>query len=235
MHLVGEILDEERPRGPVLDPFCGTATTALVCAERGIACDTTDINSFLLWLAVAKTRRYTPDDLRQLDEGAARTRSAIAGRAHKGSDWTPALHRIERWWDAPALADLARAWAAIRLEAERCSTAAVDLLRVAFCRTLIETANVSFGHQSMSFRKASDLPNTARVAGVLADSIARLRRSAASPIAMIPRAILCDARSLRTELAAATYACVITSPPYPNRMSYVRAAPSSSCRRSSGV
>ena len=28
----------------------------------------------------------------------------------------------------------------------------MDLLKLAFCRTMIEQANVSFGHQSMSFK-----------------------------------------------------------------------------------
>ena len=64
VHLVERILDEVAVRdGLVLDPYCGTGTTALVCAERGIACDTTDINPFLLWLARAKSRRYTSQDL----------------------------------------------------------------------------------------------------------------------------------------------------------------------------
>ena len=52
-----------QPGETVLDPFCGTGTTALVCAERGIACDTTDINPFLIWLAKAKARSYSSADL----------------------------------------------------------------------------------------------------------------------------------------------------------------------------
>jgi tRNA/tmRNA/rRNA uracil-C5-methylase (TrmA/RlmC/RlmD family) len=45
VHLVGEILDRASVGpGTVLDPFCGTGTTALVCAERGIRAETTDIN-----------------------------------------------------------------------------------------------------------------------------------------------------------------------------------------------
>ncbi|MBN1610357.1 MAG: DNA adenine methylase, partial [Polyangiaceae bacterium] len=60
VHLVGELLDRVPiGSGKVLDPFCGTGTTALVCAERGIRAQTTDINPFLVWLARAKARRYT--------------------------------------------------------------------------------------------------------------------------------------------------------------------------------
>ncbi len=40
VHLVAELLEREwQPGTVVLDPFCGTGTTALVCAERGVECD----------------------------------------------------------------------------------------------------------------------------------------------------------------------------------------------------
>jgi tRNA/tmRNA/rRNA uracil-C5-methylase (TrmA/RlmC/RlmD family) len=65
VHLVADILDNGLSRDAVvLDPFCGTGTTALVCAERGIASDTTDINPFLLWLTETKTQAYDAGDLK---------------------------------------------------------------------------------------------------------------------------------------------------------------------------
>lgn len=52
IHLISDLLNIESGKEPVvLDPFCGTGTTALVCAERGIECDTTDINPFLRYVA----------------------------------------------------------------------------------------------------------------------------------------------------------------------------------------
>src|SRR5882724_6472138 len=64
VHLVRELLDARaRPELPVLDPFCGTGTTLLTCAERGIACATLDVNPFLVWLARAKTAKYSEDSL----------------------------------------------------------------------------------------------------------------------------------------------------------------------------
>src|SRR5262245_48091231 len=60
VHLVGELLSTLNARGErVLDPFCGTGTTALACAERGISAETSDINPFLVWLARTKTRVYS--------------------------------------------------------------------------------------------------------------------------------------------------------------------------------
>ena len=48
-------------RGPlrVLDPFCGTATTALSAACHGHTGVTTDINPFLVWFGRAKTAKYS--------------------------------------------------------------------------------------------------------------------------------------------------------------------------------
>lgn len=53
-------------------------------------------------------------------------------------------------------------------------------------------------------------------------SCAVISRTAASPILAQPRALLCDARSVSSKLETDRYTCVITSPPYPNRMSYIR-------------
>ena len=60
VHLVRELLESRTlPELPVLDPFCGTGTTLLTCAELGIACSTLDVNPFLVWLARAKTAKYS--------------------------------------------------------------------------------------------------------------------------------------------------------------------------------
>jgi DNA modification methylase len=52
-----------------------------------------------------------------------------------------------------------------------------------------------------------------------ADSIIK---AAETSVAAQPRFAQCDARTLTRELEAESIDCVITSPPYPNRMSYIR-------------
>ena len=228
VHLVAEILDRHASGGAVvLDPFCGTGTTALVCAERGITAHTTDINPFLLWLTNAKTRLYSPSDLVSFRKTAARVGKAIRDSS-RSPDWVPALHQIEKWWSAPTLASLARAMGVIRgLDRER-SVPVVDLLNVAFCRTMIDRANVSFGHQSMSFKKDNARQLTLltgdeeAVADAWEAAVHGIANGACSEIVEVPRTVLCDARDLRAALEPETYSCVITSPPYPNRMSYIR-------------
>jgi hypothetical protein len=223
VHLVAELLDQAGTESRVLDPFCGTGTTALVCAQKGLACDTTDINPFLVWLARAKAQGYLAHDLqrfRQLGRSIAQ-----AMRTAKAGGWTPDLHQIEKWWDHKTLAALGEGMAGIkRADA---APGVVDLLKIAFCRTLIERANVSFGHQSMSFKKGSPnleliAPDGHMVAETWLQAVEDLIGGAATPVLKTPRIILLDARHLDRGLKPAAYDLVITSPPYPNRMSYIR-------------
>jgi hypothetical protein len=215
VELVRELLaSRSLPKLPVLDPFCGTGTTLLACAEQGIACKTVDINPFLRWLALTKSRPYTTTDLakaEQLVEAMARA----AGKG-KALGWVPALHRIEKWWSAPTLAALSRAF-------EVCSQSrgkARDLAALAFCRVLIEVGNVSFRHQSMSFRARAAGPG---VAASLVTAFQALRVGAERPLRGSEREVLLgDSRQLGQLLPHDSCGSVITSPPYVNRMSYIR-------------
>ena len=227
VHLVSQLLDElDLSDARVLDPFCGTGTTALVCAERGIYAETTDINPFLVWLAQAKTRAYAAAELRAARAQAAHV--SRAARSGKGEGWVPSIHHIEKWWDPATLAALSRAMAKLR-ELERAEPApVVDLLKLCFCRTMIAEAHVSFGHQSMSFKPAAspaaqgELPGGGRVAARWDEALSTLLQGASTPVPKTPKVMLCDARELDRGLAPQSYDCAITSPPYPNRMSYIR-------------
>lgn len=226
VHLVTELLGNLSPGDVVLDPFCGTGTTALVCAERGIACDTTDINPFLVWLAKAKTRAYNREELGSFKRIADRVRKAISAKSHETS-WAPPLFQIEKWWDEASTNALSRAFGVIKTaESDHEPDGTVDLLKLVFCRTIIECANVSFGHQSMSFKKngatGSLFGASAAIEGTWTAAAESIGRAAETPVLHVPHVVLCDARDLRTQLAENSYSCVITSPPYPNRMSYIR-------------
>lgn len=213
--LVRELLAaRSHPDLPVLDPFCGTGTTLTACAEQGIAGVTVDINPFLRWLAEVKSRAYTPAD-------CAKARSLVATMAHaaergKGSDWVPPLHQIEKWWDEATLAALSRAFAELAGRRGK----ARDLAALSFCRTLVDAGNVSFAHQSMSFRKRDAAP---AVGGLLQKAVDGLCSAASEPMAQSSRRVLLgDSRRLSDILPAKSVGCVVTSPPYVNRMSYIR-------------
>jgi hypothetical protein len=228
VHLVLEIVRNLPKTALVLDPFCGTGTTALVCAQEGIQASSTDINPFLLWLAHAKCRKYTADELETAKE-AAETVSRVILNRNGVEPWIPALFQIEKWWDTDTTTLLGKARAAIEDKQTIWGQPVTDLMKVAFCRMIIELANVSFGHQSMSFKKAdnqmefalpADKHNT--VSSKWKDVCESILKAAHDPVKTIPQFIKCDARNLTDSIQPDSVDCVITSPPYPNRMSYIR-------------
>lgn len=218
---------------PVLDPFCGTGTTLLSCAEHGLDGDTVDINPFLIWLAKAKLARYSPRHLAEAARGIDSMRRAALRRS-SSSAWVPPLHQIEKWWSPATLSALGRAHASLERTATSASKPATDLLRLAFCQVLIERSRADFNHQSMSFAPIqADAPgDTAHaierrdlehVADGLTRAIERLTVAATAPLPTTRRRVLrADARALHEKLPLAHYGSVITSPPYANRMSYIR-------------
>lgn len=215
VELVRELVaTRSRPDLPVLDPFCGTGTTLTACAEQGIACQTVDINPFLRWLAEVKSRRYT---LRDIDN-ASQLVDAMARAALEGSEqaWVPALYQIEKWWDEATLGGLSRAFADLKGRRGR----ARDLAALAFCRTLVDAGNVSFRHQSMSFRERGPAPD---VAALLRAAFAALRPGAEQAMpAGNARVLLGDSRQMGDILPNGSCGSLVTSPPYVNRMSYIR-------------
>lgn len=222
VHLVRELLDvRKRPDLPVLDPFCGTGTTLLTCTERGIPCVTLDVNPFLVWLARAKVKSYPQSALKVATRLIFEMQRSALGR--NNAPWLPALFQIEKWWSKPTLHALGRAHAT--LTSSDAEPAALDLAKLAFCRTLISTANVSFGHQSMSFANSGGAPKRAahQVATALGDSFSPIAKAAAAALPKTKRrALLGDARKVAHFSGDLRFGTVITSPPYVNRMSYVR-------------
>jgi hypothetical protein len=215
VELVRQLLRKRsRPDLPVLDPFCGTGTTLVTCAEQGIACRTVDINPFLRWLAEVKSRPYSALDLKRA-EALVRVMAKAASRG-KGQAWVPPLYKIEKWWDPVSLSALSRAFAELRGKRGK----ARDLAALAFCRVLIEVGNVSFRHQSMSFRPRV---RSEDVATELLRAFEALAPAAREPMRNEGAAVLIgDSRQLPAILPERSCGGVVTSPPYVNRMSYIR-------------
>lgn len=217
-HLVGSLGSRDR----VLDPFCGTGTTALTCAEHGIRADTVDINPFLVWLANTKFTAYAPEVRAEAEHFQTRLKLPV----EKNGLWYPPLADIEKWWAADELASLSALYNSIK--GASLSDSARSLLFLAFCRVAIETSSVSFAHQSMSFKPRNGgngiIKTCAReqISGLFRRRLAEVLDAAATEFqGSLARAYLGDSRNLDATLRA-KYSCVITSPPYPNRMSYIR-------------
>lgn len=216
--VVEEILANHKQDGRVFDPFCGSGTTALCAARLGLDATTTDINPFLIWLTRAKTRNYTTVEATTARDATATILDGI------GSAWRPALppeiHRIERWWPDDSLKFLCDLKGAI--DGVDISSRIRDLLLVAFCRTAIGVSNAAFNHQSISFKERDlqlDLEPDRRA--VFKADVERILTGCREKIRATPEVLLQDARCLDRK-ALGAFDLVITSPPYANRMSYVR-------------
>lgn len=216
--VVEQLLDQVPDVTHVLDPFSGSGTTGLVSAERGIHSTLIEINPFLVWLAEVKTANYPSTDLLKALSIATEISHRVESQQN-GHYWTPPISNIDRWWSSESLQLLG----GIHGELDKLDPSPVkNLLLVAFCRLVIETSNAAFNHQSMSFKDtpARQLSFEEMRSQRFLELVEEIARSAEYPLATPVEIICADSRQIPTPTTR--YDCVITSPPYPNRMSYIR-------------
>lgn len=221
LKLVEELVVGHANARRILDPFCGTGTTALCAAYHDHEGVTTDINPFLVWIARVKTARYSLASIEATRHSCRLALDLVADGAIEPVS-APPIFNIERWWSVESLEFLRLLRAAIE-DVTQPDTEARNLLMVAFCRTLIEQSNAAFNHQSMSF-KGDEQPSllfpVERGAVFEADVEFVLRGAAENPSGSAS-IVLEDSRELKKSLSGPCD-LVITSPPYANRMSYIR-------------
>jgi len=219
--VVEEIIENSEPHLSILDPFCGTGTTALSAAGRGHNATTLDVNPFLIWLAGTKTASYSASVLEGV-EAAGGVAVDLARRQAVDPTPEPPINRIERWWAESTrqfFCYLKSSIAQVTHDDRMMS----DLLHVAFCRTLIRLSNATFNHQSMSFRDKpqSGFDWSLDVGSFFLADLRFVIRGATENPPGNTSVIQGDARDLPSVLHA-RFDSVVTSPPYANRMSYIR-------------
>jgi len=216
--LVEEIIDcYPRPKW-VLDPFNGSGTTTLVCAINGIKSTGVEINPFLVWLSKAKAAKYSESEIQIFKKSA----KEVIERSKRisGNYWQPEIYKIDRWWNKLDLDFLSHLFATIQVH--NAPQKVIDLLRITFCRTMMRVSNASFGHQSMSFKK-NQVKRRPDVITVFRENVKFIAESINTiAISGIPEVIKGDSRELATVLPHNSFDLIITSPPYPNRISYIR-------------
>jgi len=219
--LVAERLQHYPSSTRVLDPFGGTGTTALLAAQMGYPATLVEINPFLVWLSRAKTRIYTPDAIQSALEWGQMLVHTRRDYTH-GACEPPPIRDIQRWWDAESLAWLTTMRTAIQATQATVAQASVDLVWVAFAQCVIEFSNASYHHPSLSFRPNRQLALDMQSHDQrFLEYLYETARDAYSNPCLEPCVIEADARTL-TPLNGNTYDLVITSPPYANRISYIR-------------
>lgn len=222
VRLVRDRLADLPENSVVTDPFSGTGTTPIAAAELGHIGQSVDVNEFLVWLGNVKAARYSSETLSEAASAAGETLHAISEITDSGHLWQPNLFKIEKWWSPGALHGLK----IIRAMVDRRSGQVRDLLEVALCRSLISCSNAAFNHQSMSFKAVSEEPvlfttdDVARTGSLFTAELRDVLESARFDLLGSAEIRLGDSRSGVKELALADL--VLTSPPYVNRMSYIR-------------
>jgi hypothetical protein len=226
--VVEQILDRHHERLNVFDPFSGTATTALCAAMRGHHAVALDINPFLVWFGNAKVCRYSEAEISQVNRYAAKVVESSSGD-REDFYALPPLFNIERWWQPEKLRFLCRIMRAIRNIGDG-NRPALDLLLIAFGRTMIALSNAAFNHQSMSFKAANDSPK--QLSLFTQEQNQKFERRFLNDVEFVvagaaenpPHAssiLLADSRHA-PQVFDDGADLLITSPPYPNRMSYIR-------------
>lgn len=219
--LVENLLSSVDTKALILDPFSGTATTGLVAAERGNQAVSFDINPFLVWLGNAKYQNYNEDRLLDIRERVYQALKEYKSQVNQ-DNWIPKIFNIERWWSSYTLKVLASLrMALVRQFGEPKENDEYSIVWIAFCRLIIETSSAAFNHVSMSFSGTVTNHDIDCIEELFLSILEFILKAAEKNILGNAKVLKVDARNINN-LTDLRINKVITSPPYPNRMSYIR-------------
>ena len=229
-HLVGHVLERfaATEDSVVLDPFCGAGTTPIECKRRGVSAYGFEINPVLQFVG-NQSLVWELDPL-QLRENFMRLKERFqkGRRRLKGITLAqtrlkiPPIHRVERWWRKDVLKELLILKKAIR-SGRHCSEDEVQFFELALLSVLVpDLTNVSLGRLQLHFIDRSDdeisvWDSFARQVEMMLDDLSADFKSTAAEHAVYH----VNASKVQADDFAWRADMVITSPPYPNRYSYV--------------
>lgn len=219
--LVEKLLSTVDTEAIILDPFSGTATTGLVAAERGNQAFAFDINPFLIWLGNAKYRNYAKDSLLNIREKVWQALQEYKSQVDR-DNWIPQIFNIERWWSSYTLKILASLRTALVNQfGEPEENDEYSIVWIAFSRLIIETSSAAFNHISMSLDDTVTHHKIEYIEKLFLGILDLILGASEKTIVGNAEVLKVDARNI-VALDNIKINKVITSPPYPNRISYVR-------------
>jgi len=198
-------VEEFELKEPVVDPFCGVGTTLLTCKQLGLKSSGFDVSPMAAFVSEAKTRDY---DLEKLEKALNGFRELKPRQAGKFSN-----KAIRRLFREKQLDD-------IYFFYKKVDEISDERTRAFFLLALIDTtgrvANVVKVGGSLKKQKKPDMPVKKLFLGKVKKMILDLKRD--SPKGLEPKVFEGDARQVRLE--PNTVGCVVTSPPYLNKIEY---------------
>lgn len=220
VRLVNEILNGYNDKNlNILDPFSGTGTTGIVASKKGHKSVLNEINPFLVWLANQKTKNYTDIERKNTMEVFYNIIKNTEKYINK-ENWYPDIFKIDRWWNKKTLNTLTAIRSSIvENVGEPELYNEFSLIWIAFCKILIETSSASFSHVSMSFKEEPAIYNKEQIINHFSRTMQSIIESTKDNILGQISIFNSDSRKME---GIDNIDIVITSPPYPNRISYIR-------------
>ena len=218
--LVREIIARLPEGSHILDPFSGTATTGVVAGEYGHPSSLFDVNPFLVWLGNVKLQTLTCEQAAELRK-AVRVVTVHAQSVPRDELRYPQISNIERWWDSETLENLAKLRTSLsELLQEPKESSCFAPLWVAFARVAIEHSAAAFNHVSLSFHQAPKAHSLHQILFSFASFAESFIDDALAPLNSDGKVYLRDSSEPLPQ--GLSFDAIVTSPPYPNRISYIR-------------
>jgi hypothetical protein len=212
----------------VLDPFAGAATTMIECQLLGIASYGFEINPFLQWIGetslnwdlevpqLKQTLKLISDNYAEFEPRA--TIEALDSLNLK----IPPIHDPLRWWRSDILAKLLLLKQSIDLYSPTSGVRA--FFRLALAGVLVpDLTNVTLGRLQLHFiDRTGDVINVLEVFSAhchkMIDDLEQIQRL---HLTKTSKVFLINSTEPDPKTFPVQVNCVVTSPPYPNRYSYV--------------
>ena len=230
--LVTNVLDEfGSANTKVLDPFSGRGTTPIECQLRGIPCIGVEINPMLHFAGKVSLNWSVSSSrfLSLLDNIETQALSIKAKYQGKNSLYIadamdiayPQIHNVNRWWRDDVLADLLILKGTISRVSM--SNAERQLFSLNLANIIVDVANITLGRLQLHFIDRGDevIDSFLHFRNSCEEVVADLAELNAFDVCEETSIILGDSTQLSKLINGYEPNLVITSPPYPNRYSYV--------------
>ncbi|WP_193789388.1 DNA methyltransferase [Prochlorothrix hollandica] len=172
--------------------------------------------------ALGRTAQYYTEDCLLDIHGKVKQALEEYKRQLEQDHWTPEIFNIERWWSGYTLKILAALRTALVEQfGEPQENDKYSLVWITFCRLIIETSSAAFNHISMSFSDTVTHHGIEFFEELFLSILDFVLRSAKGTITGHTQVLKVDSRHI-SRLHNIKTNKVITSPPYPNRVSYIR-------------
>lgn len=232
-HLVQTMLDSMKVTSSdkVLDPFMGTGTTLIHCKLHGIDSVGVEINP--VFYEVAKISTHWDYDLVELEKSVHQYLKRVELQSKKVKEIPlklfpsrlgialPKIYNLNRWWREDVLKNLLVARNI--LKQQDLSPEIGQFLRVGLMCILVEVANIARKHPTLTFvdRSADEIDAIETLSSQLYNMLKDIKGVQKVKSKAKTKVLLGDSTKISSLLNKNEINSVITSPPYPNRISYV--------------